>query len=110
VFVTTNFSLTYFIVSGEIENAGLSAWLLTPECEGMSVLTAWAAGKFGGDKIGAFAKEMDLEAQTKNRKIVIPGYVAQISGELEEAMPGWEVIVGPQEAADLESFINNVLT
>jgi acetyl-CoA decarbonylase/synthase, CODH/ACS complex subunit gamma len=109
VFVTTNFSLTYFIVSGEIENAGLSAWLLVPECEGMSVLTAWAAGKFSGDTIGAFAKDIDLETQTQNRKIIIPGYVAQISGELEEAMPGWEVVVGPQEAGDLESFIKNVL-
>ncbi len=108
VFVTTNFSLTYFIVSGEIENAGLSAWLLVPECEGMSVLTAWAAGKFGGDKVGAFAKEIGLDATLKSRKIVIPGYVAQISGELEEAMPGWDVIVGPQEAGDLESFIKNV--
>ena len=109
VFVTTNFSLTYFIVSGEIENAGMSAWLLVPECEGMSVLTAWAAGKFGGDKIGAFAKEVELEEQTRARKIVIPGHVAQISGELEEAMPGWNVIVGPQEAGDLDSFIKNVL-
>jgi acetyl-CoA decarbonylase/synthase complex subunit gamma len=109
VFVTTNFSLTYFIVSGEIENAGLSAWLLIPECEGMSVLTAWAAGKFGGDQIGAFAKEVQLAEQTQNRKIVIPGYVAQISGELEEALPGWEVLVGPQEAGDLESFIGQVL-
>ena len=109
VFVTTNFSLTYFIVSGEIENAGLSAWLLVPECEGMSVLTAWAAGKFGGDKVGAFAREIELEAKLRSRKIIIPGYVAQISGELEEAMPGWDVVVGPQEAGDLESFIKNVL-
>jgi acetyl-CoA decarbonylase/synthase complex subunit gamma len=109
VFVTTNFSLTYFIVSGEVENAGCSAWLLIPECEGMSVLTAWAAGKFGGDKIGAFAKEIGLENTTRCRKIIIPGYVAQISGELEEAMPGWQVIVGPQEAGDMDSFIRNVL-
>ncbi|MBI4557160.1 MAG: acetyl-CoA decarbonylase/synthase complex subunit gamma [Candidatus Hydrogenedentes bacterium] len=107
VFVTTNFSLTYFIVSGEIENSGISTWLLVPECEGMSVLTAWAAGKFGGMKIAAFAKEVELEACTKNRKIVIPGYVAQISGELEEALPGWEVIVGPQEASDIESFVKS---
>jgi len=108
-FVTTNFSLTYFIVSGEVENAGMSAWLLVPECEGMSVLTAWAAGKFGGDKIGTFAQEADLASVTRNRKIIIPGYVAQISGELEDAMPGWEVVVGPQEASDIESFIKNVL-
>ena len=54
VFCTTNFSLTYFLVSGEIENSGISAWLLIPECEGLSVLTAWAAGKFSGDKIASF--------------------------------------------------------
>lgn len=107
-FVTTNFSLTYFIVSGEIENAGISAWLVVPECEGLSVLTAWAAGKFGGAKIGAFVKESGLEQRIKCRKIVIPGYVAQISGELEEALPGWQVMVGPPEAADIESFVKNV--
>lgn len=105
VFVTTNFSLTYFIVSGEIENSGTSAWLVVPECEGMSVLTAWAAGKFSGAGIGKFIKEVGLEKQVQTRQIVIPGYVAQISGELEEALPGWKVLVGPQEAADLESFI-----
>lgn len=105
VFVTTNFSLTYFIVSGEIENSGISAWLLVPECEGMSVLTAWAAGKFSGATIGKFAKEIDLENQVTAREIIIPGYVAQISGELEESLPGWKVLVGPQDAADLESFI-----
>lgn len=105
VFVTTNFSLTYFIVSGEIENSGISAWLLVPECEGMSVLTAWAAGKFSGAQIAKFAREIDLESQVTSRRIIIPGYVAQISGELEESMPGWQAIVGPQEAADLESFI-----
>ncbi|HEY3323906.1 MAG TPA: acetyl-CoA decarbonylase/synthase complex subunit gamma [Planctomycetota bacterium] len=109
VFVTTNFSLTYFIVSGEIENAGVSAWLVVPECEGLSVLTAWAAGKFGGAKIGTFVKESGIESKIKSRTIVIPGYVAQISGELEEALPGWRVIVGPQEAIDIESFVKNVL-
>ena len=105
VFVTTNFSLTYFIVSGEIENSGTSAWLVVPECEGMSVLTAWAAGKFSGASIGKFIKECGLEQQVQIRQIVIPGYVSQISGELEESLPGWKVLVGPQEAVDLESFI-----
>lgn len=105
VFVTTNFSLTYFIVSGEIENSGKSSWLLVPECEGMSVLTAWAAGKFSGASIAKFAKEIGLNDLVKTRQIIIPGYVAQISGELEESLPGWKVLVGPQEAADLESFI-----
>jgi acetyl-CoA decarbonylase/synthase complex subunit gamma len=105
VFVTTNFSLTYFIVSGEIENSGISAWLIVPQCEGMSVLTAWAAGKFSGSSIAKAISEMDFEKQVKTREIVIPGYVSQISGELEENLKGWKVLVGPQEASDLESFI-----
>ncbi len=105
VFVTTNFSLTYFIVSGEIENSGISAWLVVPECEGFSVLTAWSAGKFSGSHIAKFIKDVDLESMVDTRVISIPGYVAQISGELEEALPGWKVAVAPQEAADIESYI-----
>ncbi len=104
VFVTTNFSLTYFIVSGEIENAGLSAWLVVPECEGMSVLTAWAAGKFNGTRVAQFIKETGFETQVDTRSLVIPGYVSTISGELEENLPGWKILVGPQEAGDIESF------
>lgn len=108
VFVTTNFSLTYFIVSGEIENSGISAWLVVPECEGMSVLTAWAAGKFTASTIAKFVKESGFEEKVKTREMVIPGYVAQISGELEENLPGWKIIVGPQEAADIESFVSTL--
>jgi acetyl-CoA decarbonylase/synthase, CODH/ACS complex subunit gamma len=105
VFVTTNFSLTYFIVSGEIENSGCSAWLVIPECEGMSVLTAWAAGKFTGAGIAKAVKEYGLEEKSASRTIVIPGYVAQVSGEVEEGLPGWKVLVGPQDAGDIESFV-----
>jgi acetyl-CoA decarbonylase/synthase complex subunit gamma len=105
VFLTTNFSLTYFIVGGEIENSGISAWLVVPECEGMSVLTAWAAGKLSGATVSKFCKESQLEEKVTGREIIIPGYVAQISGDLEEGLPGWTVLVGPQEASDLESFI-----
>ncbi|MFP4082322.1 MAG: acetyl-CoA decarbonylase/synthase complex subunit gamma [Candidatus Aminicenantes bacterium] len=108
VFVTTNFSLTYFIVSGEIENSGTSAHLVVADTEGQSVLTAWAAGKFVGDTIAKFIKEIKLEQQVKTRKLVIPGFVAQISGDLEENLPGWEVVVGCQEAADIPSFVKNV--
>jgi acetyl-CoA decarbonylase/synthase, CODH/ACS complex subunit gamma len=105
VLVTTNFSLTYFLVSGEIENSGIPAHLGIVESEGMSVLTAWAAGKFSGAKVGAFLKASGIEAQVKTRRVIIPGYVAQISGELEESLPGWEVVVGPSEAADLGPFL-----
>lgn len=108
VFVTTNFSLTYFIVSGEIENSGISAHLVVCDTEGQSVLTAWAAGKFVGEKIAKFIKDIKLEDQVKTRKLVIPGLVSQISGDLEENLPGWEVIVGCQEASDIPSFVKNV--
>ncbi len=107
VFVTTNFSLTYFIVSGEIENAGISAWLVVPDCEGMSVLTAWAAGKFSGAKVGKFVKDIKLDEHVKTRELVIPGYASPISGELEETLPGWKITVGPQEAADIGPFVAN---
>ncbi len=105
VFLTTNFSLTYFLVSAEVENSGTSAWLVVPECEGMSVLTAWAAGKFSGSTVAKFIKESGFAEKVAAREIVIPGYVAQISGELEEELPGWKVLVGPQEAADIESYV-----
>jgi acetyl-CoA decarbonylase/synthase complex subunit gamma len=108
VFVTTNFSLTYFMVSGEIENSGISAHLVITDVEGQSVLTAWAAGKFVGETIAKFIHDIGFEEQVNTRKIVIPGFVSQISGDLEESLPGWKVIVGPQEASDIASFVKNV--
>ncbi len=105
VFVTTNFSLTYFLVSGEIDGAGLSAWLAVPDCEGMSVLTAWAAGKLTAAKIAACIRDdPQLQAMTRKR-VILPGFVAVLKGELEEGLPGWEVLVGPQESADLEAYV-----
>jgi acetyl-CoA decarbonylase/synthase complex subunit gamma len=105
VLVTTNFSLTYFLVSGEIENSGVPSHLAIVESEGMSVLTAWAAGKFNGAKIGAAIKSSGIEGRVKIRRLIIPGYVAQISGEVEECLPGWEVVVGPGESGDLGPFL-----
>jgi len=108
VFVTTNFSLTYFMVSGEIENSGISAHLVVTDVEGQSVLTAWAAGKFVGETVAKFVKDIKLEEQVRTRKIVIPGFVSQISGDLEDSLPGWKVIVGPREASDIPSFVKSV--
>jgi len=103
--VTTNFSLTYFMVSGEIENSGVPANLLVVDTEGMSVLTGWAAGKFSGEKVAAAVKASGLGDQPGKHRVIIPGYVAQISGEVEEGLPGWEVLVGPGEASDIGSFM-----
>ena len=105
VLVTTNFALTYFIVSGEIEASKVPAWLLIKDSEGLSVLTAWAAGKFGGDDVGAFVKKSGIVEKVKHTELIIPGYAAAIAGDMEEELPGWTVTVGPREAAHLAGFL-----
>jgi acetyl-CoA decarbonylase/synthase complex subunit gamma len=106
--VTTNFSLTYFSVAGEVEGGGLPAWLLIADAEGMSVLTAWAAGKFDAESIAKAVKQFEVESKIDHKKIVIPGFVATISGELEDELPGWEIRVGPREAVDIPNYLKNV--
>ena len=108
VVVTTNFSLTYFMVFSEIDSSGVNAHLAIVEAEGMSVLTAWSAGKFSAEIIARALKEMNLGELVRHRRIIIPGYVASLQGELEEEMPGWEVLVGPQEASDLGDYFREV--
>jgi len=105
VLITTNWALTYFIVSGEIEASKTPSWLLVKEAEGLGVLTAWAAGKFNGDSIAPFVRKSGVEEKAKTRTLVIPGKVARIKGELEEALPGWEIVVGPREASEITGFL-----
>ncbi len=105
VLITSNFSLTYFIVTGETETSRVPAWLLVKDTEGLSVMTAWAAGKFVADAIAPFVKKCGIENKVKHRKIVIPGYAAAISGELDEELPDWEVQIGPREAAHIPAFL-----
>ncbi|GHV57150.1 acetyl-CoA decarbonylase/synthase subunit gamma [Deltaproteobacteria bacterium] len=105
VLVTTNFSLTYFIVSSEVEGSRVPCWLLIKDSEGLSVLTAWAAGKFSGDDVGQFVKKIGIESKIKHKSIVIPGYAAAISGDMEEELSGWKVHIGPREAAHLTKFL-----
>ena len=106
VLITTNFALTYFIVSGEIECSRVPGWLLVMDTEGLSVLTAWAAGKFVGDAIGQYIKKSGITEKVKHRKVIIPGFVAAVSGDLEEELgPEWEVRIGPREAGHLAPFL-----
>jgi acetyl-CoA decarbonylase/synthase complex subunit gamma len=109
VLVTTNFSITYFSVANEVESAGLPAWLLVTDSEGMSVLTAWAAGKFDSERIAKDVKLFDVAGKVNKKLLVLPGHVAVLSGETEEELPGWEVRVGPREAVDLPAFMKQVL-
>ena len=105
VMVTTNFALTYFIVSGEIEASKVPAYLLIKDSEGLSVLTAWAAGKFAGDDVGMFVKKSGIMDKVKHTELIIPGYAAAIAGDVEEELPGWTITVGPREAAHLPGFL-----
>ncbi len=102
--VTTNFSLTYFSVKPEVEASRVPARILLTDSEGMSVLTAWAADKFTSRTITRALSQFQLAEKVSHRKIIIPGLVASLSGELEEES-GWEVIVGPREASALPKFL-----
>ena len=103
--VTTNFSITYFSVANEVDGSGWPAWLLVADAEGMSVLTAWAAGKFDAERIARSVKTTGVADRIGHRKLIIPGAVAVLMGELEEELPGWEILVGPREAVDLPLFL-----
>jgi acetyl-CoA decarbonylase/synthase complex subunit gamma len=103
--ITTNFSITYFSVANELESSGLPGWLLVADAEGMSVLTAWAAGKFDAERIAKTVKGTGIEQKINHKRLVIPGHVAVLLGEIEEELPGWEINVGPREAVDLPNYL-----
>ena len=104
---TVDFALTYFIVSGELERSGVPVNLIINDAGGLSVLTSWAAGKFSGTSISTFVKE-NIEGKVKSRKLIIPGKVAVLKGDLEAKLPGWEIIVGPREAVQLVKFLKDL--
>jgi acetyl-CoA decarbonylase/synthase complex subunit gamma len=105
VLITSNFSLTYFIVSGEIENSKVPTWLVVKDTEGLSVMTAWAAGKFVADAIGPFIKKSGIGDKVKHHKLVIPGHAAAESGGLEEELPDWEIQVGPRDGSHIPAYL-----
>jgi acetyl-CoA decarbonylase/synthase complex subunit gamma len=105
--ITTNFALTYFLVSGYIESSKVPAWLLVKDTEGLSVMTAWAAGKFSADIIAPFVKKSGIEDKVGHHKLIIPGYSAAESGGLEEELSGWEILVGPREGAHIAGYLKD---
>lgn len=104
---TVDFALTYFVVSGELERSGVPCNLLISDAGGLSVLTAWAAGKLSSTSVAKFIAEQ-VEDKIKCRKLVIPGKVAVLKGDIEAKLPGWEVIVGPTEAVQLVKFLKDM--
>lgn len=107
VLITTNFSITYFTVAGEVEASKVPSYIVCCDSEGMSVLTAWAAEKFTAEKIDESLKKFGVGSMVSHRKMVIPGYVSVMSGKLEE-VSGWKVSVGPREASGIPVFLRNL--
>lgn len=109
VLVTTNFSLTYFAVSSGIEASKVPSFLCVQNTDGLCVLAGWATGKFSAETIAPFIKKSGIEEKTKLRKLIIPGLLSRIKGELEDNLPSWEIIVGPRDAAELPVFLPPLL-
>jgi acetyl-CoA decarbonylase/synthase complex subunit gamma len=107
VLITTNFSLTYYTVLGEVEASRIPSYIVSVDTEGMSVLTAWAAEKFTAATINEALKKFALTDTVSHKRLIIPGYVAVMSGDLQE-QSGYEIIVGPKEAAGIPSFLKNL--
>jgi acetyl-CoA decarbonylase/synthase complex subunit gamma len=106
VLVTSNWALTYFLVSSAVEATKVAAYICVKDAEGLGVLTAWAAGKFSGDSVGTFIRKSGIADKVKHRKLVIPGKVARIKGELEDALNlEWEIIVGPKETTGIGAYL-----
>jgi acetyl-CoA decarbonylase/synthase complex subunit gamma len=104
--VTTNFSLSYYSVEGEVEASRVPAYILSVDTEGTSVLTAWASDKFNAETITQAMKTSGIEEKVSHRQIVIPGFVAVLSAGVEDES-GWSVQIGPKEASGIPSFLKN---
>ena len=105
--LTVDFALTYFLVSGELERSKIPVNLLITDASGMSVLTAWAAGKFSSTSVKKFFDEFDIASKINNRTLIIPGKVAVMKGEIQDKLPEWNVVVGTREAVELVKFLRD---
>ena len=105
--LTVDFALTYFLVSGELERSNQPVNLIITDASGMSVLTAWAAGKFSSSTVKKTFEELDIANKIKNRTLIIPGKVAVMKGEIQEKLPDRNVVVGPLEAVQLPKFMKD---
>ena len=105
--LTVDFALTYFLVSGELERSNQPVNLIITDASGMSVLTAWAAGKFSSSTVKKTFEELDIANKIKNRTLIIPGKVAVMKGEIQEKLPEWNVVVGPLEAVQLPKYMKD---
>jgi len=105
--MTVDFALTYFLVSGEIERSKMPVNLIITDASGMSVLTAWAAGKFSSSTVKKTFDKLEIESKINNRTLILPGKVAVMKGEIQERLPEWNVVVGTREAVEIVKFLKD---
>jgi acetyl-CoA decarbonylase/synthase complex subunit gamma len=110
ILISTNYALDYFIVSAAIEEADMPAYLCIKDTEGLGVMAAWTSGKFNGEAIAEFFEKYGMQDKVKHRKLIIPGVAKKLVAELEEELPGWEIILGPLEGSDIPKFLSEEWT
>jgi acetyl-CoA decarbonylase/synthase complex subunit gamma len=110
ILISTNYALDYFIVSAAIEEADMPAYLCIKDTEGLGVMAAWTSGKFNGEAIAEFFEKHGMQDKVKHRKLIIPGVAKKLVAELEEELPGWEIILGPLEGSDIPKFLSEEWT
>ena len=108
IFLTTNFALTYFAVSNEIESLNKPAYIVVTPSDGMSVLTAWSAEKFTAQIVAKTVNQFELAKKVKNKQLIIPGLLGHMKEEIEEALPEFKILVGPNEAYLLGDFVKGL--
>lgn len=106
VLLTTNFALTFFTVEGEVSNSKVPAYLAVVDTGGLGVLNAYADDKLTGEVVAKAIKTLGAMDQVGHNRLVIPGLVAVLKGEIEDEA-GVEVVVGPEEAAGIPNFLKN---
>ncbi len=103
VLMTTNFSLTYYTVEGDLKSGKASCYLLVLDTEGRAVDVSLAGGQQSGKSVADLIKESGIEDKVKTRTLIVPGLSAPLSGEIEDES-GWEVLVGPRDSSAVPDF------
>lgn len=108
VLMTTNFSLTYYNVAGDVEASRIPCYIVVVDTEGTSVLTAYSSDKLNADKAAAMLNDgAGIKEKVSHRRVIIPGLVATMAAKLKDAS-GWDVLVGPRESSGIPKFLKSL--
>jgi len=104
VYLTTNYTMTYYTLKSDLEDMKIPAWLLIIDTEGISVEAGVAGGQFSAGKVAEAIKETGVADKVNHKIIVIPGLAARLSGELEQ-LANWTVVVGPRDSSGIPALM-----